>query len=114
MKMWTRNQWARYQSFIAIIQPRQSGRRPLPIDVSHPMLVVHELKCLYVESISIPKKGDDEVAYFSLDCLEYFPPRKALPQETGSASTLGSTLQPAPVPVTSNAPGMPDQPPAFV
>jgi hypothetical protein len=114
MKLWTRNQWARYQSFRAIIQPRQTGKRPVPVDVSHPMLVVHELKRLYVESISIPKTGEDEVAYYSLDCLEYFPPRKLIPQEKGSLADLGQIIQPAAAPATSDAKGAPQLPPPLV
>jgi len=92
LRIFTEFQQQKIRPFIEAIFP---GKKvPLPFDFSHPVLIYHGLKSLFVEGLSGPSEREPGIWEISLNCTEYAPP-PAKPKvftTTPKASTgLGGT-----------------------
>jgi len=110
LKLWTRRhlQLADALIYSIYIKPKLT-KTVKPFDFSHPILEIHGLRALLVESTSGPTKpSDDGFSYLTLQCKAFSPPppkpvsatttpkattSAALPQWTGEDESLLKTLE---------------------
>jgi hypothetical protein len=110
MKCWREPHLERLQLLLESILPKPGKEAPKPRDFVHPILVLHGLKSLFVESVDGPTMPDaDGIVKYTLNCIEFAPPPKKVATSTPKQSQaaiagFGNALDPAKPPNTTPSP----------
>jgi hypothetical protein len=77
VQIWNSEQWYNYQLAIPFIDPNQQKGKLLPVDIIHPALKLHNIRSMYVESMTLPQTcGIPQVREVRIKATSWAPPPK--------------------------------------
>lgn len=77
IQIYTAEQWYNYQLAIPFIDPNQQKGKLLPVDIIHPALKLHNIRSMYVESMTLPQtNGTPQVREVRIKATSWAPPPK--------------------------------------
>jgi hypothetical protein len=83
LRFWLSEHWQAWDSFRGLVQRPPFGKRPLPLDISHPWLTMQNVKQCVVTACGLPKLDEYMLGTVTIGLLEYRVPHLALAKPQG-------------------------------
>lgn len=78
--------WVAWDSFRQLVQRPPIGQRGSPLTISHPWLVMQDVKQCVVSKCGQPELSDEMLGTVKIEMIEYRVPRLTLSKPTGEAA----------------------------
>lgn len=85
LRLFTDAHWLAYDVFRPLVQRPPFGKRAAPLDISHPWLVMQNIKQCVVTKCKMPTLSDDMLGIVVINFLEYRVPHLALSKPEAEA-----------------------------
>lgn len=86
LTIWTRQQWAAYQSILPAIDPNNTKGKIAPKDIVHPITSLHNIRRVYITKVSAPQPSRLKGAFeITIACKGWRPEPKNPVSKTNTA-----------------------------